>query len=227
MIELKNFDLIIDGKPILSNINLSFKENELVCVVGASGAGKTSLMNQILNNETSNNYNSIFKNEQIAPIFQEFTVFPRLKVTTNVLIAKLHEKNKLDALFLDFKKNEIDAAIDCLKVVDMQEHAKKKAKALSGGEKQRVAIARALYQEADVILADEPTSSLDLANANEIMNIFKKLVDSKLVICVSHDLNLAFKYADRIIHVDNGKIQLDVKNTSENKNLIKEIYEKI
>ena len=212
MLKLKNvckcYKAGEEKKIILDNVNLDFKNRELVFILGASGSGKSTLLNIIggnlkcdsgeiwLDGECISDYNDQeydrYRSLVIGNIFQDYNLIDYLNVTENVLLGYS------DGL----SKKEIVALFKQLGIYDKRYE---KVVNLSGGEKQRVAIARALVNNPDIILADEPTGALDSKNGIEVMEILSKIALNKLVIVVSHDNNLANKYASRIINIKDGK----------------------
>lgn len=203
----------------LNDVSLDFLDNGLVFVTGASGSGKTTLLNVIgglddfnsgdvslngrsFSNFSKNEYDS-YRNTFIGIIFQEYNLLNEFTVEQNINIANELQGNKLE-------KADVD---DILKKVGLEGFGKRFPDQLSGGQKQRVSIARALIKDPKIILADEPTGALDSKTGTQIMDILKSLSKNKLVIIVSHDLELAEKYADRVIKLKDGKVVEDVEIT--------------
>lgn len=201
---------------ILKNVNLNIDAGELISITGKSGAGKTTLLNVIglidtydsgayyFNDELVKRnrtaWNSTMRNSEIGYIMQNFSLIEDYTVAENVMMPldfsqkkiKLAEKNKM-----------VDAALEHVGMLDRK---KQKCKKLSGGEKQRVAIARAIVNNPSLILADEPTGSLDTQNSEAVFEILKQLnLDGKTIIIVTHDIELAEK-CDRKIVISDGRI---------------------
>lgn len=201
---------------ILKNVNLNIDAGELISITGKSGAGKTTLLNVIglidtydsgayyFNDElvkrNGTAWNSTMRNREIGYIMQNFSLIEDYTVAENVMMPldfsqkkiKLAEKNKM-----------VDAALEHVGMLDRK---KQKCKKLSGGEKQRVAIARAIVNNPSLILADEPTGSLDTQNSEAVFEILKQLnLDGKTIIIVTHDIELAEK-CDRKIVISDGRI---------------------
>lgn len=197
----------------LDNINLYIEEGELVAIMGPSGSGKSTLLNIIgcidtpskgkyyLNEKPIEDFDqrklAKIRNEKIGFIYQNFNLLYDYSVIDNVILPLTYSNNK---------KHMKKRGLDILKRVGLDSHISKKPSMLSGGQKQRVAIARALVNNPDIILADEPTGSLDTASGENIMEILKEInKDGKTVIIVTHDINIAYK-CDRIIKVVDGKV---------------------
>ena len=214
MIKLTNVRKVFQSRVALNNINYEFPRNGLCIIYGQSGSGKTTLLNclsgliscegsieidhqriETLNDEELSN----LRLSSYGFVFQDFKLFENETVEANLLFP-LETLNHLPKSVKDRKRE------DLLSLVGLEHKEKQIVNKLSGGEKQRVAIARALVNDPKVLLADEPTGSLDEKNGIEIMNILKIISKNSLVIMVSHDQELTKKYADQIIEMDNGEI---------------------
>ena len=214
MIKLTNVRKAFQSRLALNNINYEFPRNGLCIIYGQSGSGKTTLLNclsglisfegsieidhqriETLNDEELSN----LRLSSYGFVFQDFKLFENETVEANLLFP-LETLNHLPKSAKDRKCE------DLLALVGLKHKEKQIVNKLSGGEKQRVAIARALVNDPKVLLADEPTGSLDEKNGIEIMNILKIISKNSLVIMVSHDQELTKKYADQIIELDNGEI---------------------
>lgn len=218
MIELKNIKKDYNsGKVVtsaLKNVNLRIEDGEYVAVMGASGSGKSTLLNILggldkisqgtyfyndinvgaMNNKELNR----FRKEHISFIFQNYALMNFYTVYENTevpLIARGIRKKE--------RKSMVEKALTDVGIIDL---AKKTPSEISGGEKQRCAIARVLVADNDIILADEPTGSLDKTNGKNIMDIFEKLKEQhKTIILVTHDEFIS-GYADRIVRIEDGEI---------------------
>ena len=205
---------------VINNVNLEITAPGMTAIVGPSGAGKSTLLHVIGGLDNSDgkvlyddiNLNAIstkkrdaYRNQHIGYIFQNYNLLPELSVYENL-------KVQMD-LIGKFPEEELDKQItDCLKIVGMEKYKRRNVMSLSGGQQQRVAIARAIVKGADVLIADEPTGNLDSKNSIEIMNILKILSKKCLVLIVTHDLNLAKYYANRIIKISDGHVIDDQLN---------------
>ena len=206
---------------VINDLNLKLNNNGLVCLLGPSGCGKTTILNAVggldkvrngkiyIDDEriTKRSIKKIDKirNLKIGYIFQDYKLIDSLNVFDNVaLVLKM----------IGIKdKDEIKKRVDyVLETLNIYRYRYRLASMLSGGERQRVAIARAIVKDPDIILADEPTGNLDSKNTLEIMNIIKCISKKRLVILVTHEVNLAKFYADRIIELEDGKVIKDYEN---------------
>ena len=194
----------------LNGISLNLRDNEFVAILGPSGSGKTTLLNiiggldrydsgdLIINGISTKRYKDrdwdSYRNHTIGFVFQSYNLIPHQTVLANVELA---------LTISGISKNERrKRAIDALKEVGLGEHLHKRPNQMSGGQMQRVAIARALVNDPDILLADEPTGSLDEENKKTIYTLLKMLQKKgKTIIVVSHDLEL-IKLADRTISID-------------------------
>ena len=202
----------------IDGVSLTFDETGLVFLLGKSGSGKSTLLNLcggldepdsgeiVIDGKSSSRFTASdfdsYRNTFVGFVFQEFNLLDEFTVGDNVALAlELQGKDK--------KKNRtlID---EILAQVDLAGYAKRKPGTLSGGQKQRVAIARALVKDPRIILADEPTGSLDAATGEQVLETLKKLSKTKLVIIVSHDRDFAERYGDRIIELSDGRVISDV-----------------
>lgn len=206
---------------IINNTSLELEKTGLVAILGHSGSGKTTILNAIggldkvnkgkifINGKKITKRSSYtvdkIRNLNIGYIFQDYKLLENLSVYENVAIS-------LKMIGIKNKK-EIEKRVKyVLEAVKMYRYRNRPAKMLSGGEKQRVAIARAIVKNPRIVIADEPTGNLDSKNSLEIMNIIKALSKDKLVILVTHEIDLANFYASRIIKLQDGKIIEDYEN---------------
>lgn len=221
MIEL--FDIgkkyILKNKTVdaLEKISLSFEKGMLYGIMGESGSGKSTLIQIIglLNSPTcgrlkingldmlclSEKKVDDLRKEHISYIFQSFHLIPTMNVVDNIMLPLLINKN--------LSKSEREQRVNQLLIMLGLENRKKHyPNQLSGGEQQRVAIARALCNNPNIILADEPTASLDKKNSIKIFNILKELSNQgKCVIVVCHD-DIIKNYADKVIYLNNGRMEI-------------------
>lgn len=206
---------------VINNISLEFNDNGLVALLGPSGCGKTTLLNAIggldkiksgkiyvngkkISSKIDGKVDKI-RNLNIGYIFQDYKLVDNMSVFDNValVLTMLGIKDKNEV------KNRVEYVLD---KVGMLRYKRRPANMLSGGERQRVGIARALVKNPNIILADEPTGNLDSKNSLEVMKIIKSISKDRLVILVTHEVNLAKFYADRIIELKDGSIVKDYIN---------------
>lgn len=214
IIELKNVSKSYDGRKIIDNLTISIPENSLVAITGKSGSGKSTILNMIgllesvdsgsikIDGNNIPNINSskatMLRRKTINYLFQSYALISDITVLDNLMIAME---------FLDLSKKEKNDEIDkVLRDLDIFILKNKKVNTLSGGEQQRVALARCVLKPGDLILADEPTGSLDPKMAEIVFELIKYLRDkyNKTVIIVTHDISLANK-ADFIVDLNEVK----------------------
>ena len=218
MLELKNVCKKYD-RDVLKKINLKFGNKGFICLVGESGSGKTTLLNIIggleqpdsgkvifNGNNIKNIDSSFYSNQLVSFINQNYNLIDKYTVLENILLP------------IELRRIRSPCNVDnILKMLGIYSLKNKKVISLSGGEKQRVAIARCIVQNTRVILADEPTGALDSENAYSVMRILKNLSKQKLVIVVTHNIELANSFADDIIKINDGKICSKLKFINKNK----------
>ena len=223
MLQLQNVRKIYTTKAgntaALDGLNILFPTNGMVFITGKSGSGKTTLLNVIggldginegdliingkkFSDFKEDEYNS-YRNTYVGFIFQEYNWWQEYTVEQNIRIAT----ELRGASITTERVNEL------LELVDLEGLNNRLPSQLSGGQKQRVAIARALVKNPQIIMADEPTGALDSVTGIQVMDTLKSLSKDRLVIVVSHDLELAERYADRIIRLVDGKVVEDVTLT--------------
>ena len=216
MIQIEKLTKSFGDLQVLKGVDLTIEKGEVISIVGSSGAGKTTLLQLIgtLDKPTSGTIRfngedlgrlsskrlAAFRNRHIGFVFQFHQLLPEFTALENIVIP---------ALIAGRKRSEAESeAMQLLQVMGLQERAHHKPAEMSGGENQRVAVARALINHPDVVLADEPSGSLDSKNKEELHKLFFDLRDryGQTFIIVTHDEALA-SYTDRTLHMVDGVIQ--------------------
>ena len=214
------------GKPVLRDISLNFAARGVTAVIGPSGTGKSTLI-RCINRLVEPTAGAILfqgldivtlsgralreARRSIGMVFQEYNLVERLTVMENLLTGRLGYVAPLKAWLRRFPPSDIEEAFDLLNVVGLSGFANQRADTLSGGQRQRVGIARAVMQHPKLLLADEPTSSLDPKTSVEIMSLMRDLGTAKNIpiIVNMHDVELARRFADRIIGMSGGRVVYD------------------
>ncbi len=215
MINLKGITKSFGSLQVLKDINLDIHRGEIVSIVGPSGAGKTTLL-QIMGTLDSADAGTVvidnmdvtrlgqremahFRNSHIGFVFQFHQLLPEFTALENIMIPALIAKESV--------KDARKRANELLGFLGLSDRAEHKPNELSGGEKQRVAVARALVNNPSVILADEPSGSLDTQNKSELHQLFFDLRDKlgQTFVIVTHDEELA-SITDRTVHLKDGQI---------------------
>ncbi len=221
MLQIKNIrkqyvtgDLV---QTALDDVSLNFRDNEFVAILGPSGSGKTTMLNiiggldrydsgdLIINGISTRQYKDrdwdSYRNHTIGFVFQSYNLIPHQSVLSNVELALTISGIS--------KAERRRRAKEALEKVGLGNQVHKKPNQMSGGQMQRVAIARALVNNPAILLADEPTGALDSETSVQVMEMLKEVARDRLVIMVTHNPELAYEYATRIVKVKDGRIQED------------------
>jgi phosphonate transport system ATP-binding protein len=231
----------VPGKPVLRGIDLSFEGAALTAIIGPSGTGKSTLI-RCINRLVEPTSGAVLLDgedlvklqgdalrqmrSRIGMVFQEYNLVERLTVMENLLTGVLGKTPAWKAWLRKFDQADIQRAWEMLGVVGLQDFAHARADSLSGGQRQRVGISRAVMQHPAVLLADEPTSSLDPKTSVEIMELLKRVGQTKQipVIVNMHDVELAKRFADRIVGMSGGHVVYDGSGEGLTDEVLKSIY---
>ena len=231
----------VAGKPVLTDINVEIGARGITAIIGASGTGKSTLI-RCINRLVEPTAGEILfdgrdlaklsgaelrlARRQIGMVFQEYNLVERLTVMENLLSGRLGYVSSWRAWRRKFPPDDIRKAYELLDVVGLSGFANRRADALSGGQRQRVGIARAVMQEPKLLLADEPTSSLDPKTSVEIMELLANVGrDRGIPVLINmHDVDLAKRFADRIIGMTDGTIVFDGAPAYLTDDVLKQIY---
>lgn len=242
MIELKDVTKVYDNGTVgLDQINLTIYKGEFVVVVGLSGAGKSTLLRSInrLQDITKGNINIAGQSitqakgknlrllrRNIGMIFQNFNLVKRSSVLRNVLTGRVAYYTTWKTTFNLFSKEDKQKAYEALQKVDLADKVYNRADELSGGQQQRVSIARVLTQNPEIILADEPTASLDPKTSRRVMSDLKMLNKNygMTVVANLHSVELAREFGERVIGIRAGKVVYDGKMSETPQSVFDEIY---
>jgi putative ABC transport system ATP-binding protein len=205
--------------PALRGVSADIYPGEFLGVIGKSGAGKSTLMNMITgvdhltsgeviihkNNEAVSIHNlseddlALWRGRSMGVVYQSFQLLPMLTLVENILLP-------MDFCGLYSRAESRERALELLRMVELEEHAFKKPNAISGGQQQRVAIARALANDPPILIADEPTGSLDSVTADHVFEVFERLIEKgKTIIMVTHDNSLAPRFSRHFV-IRDGEI---------------------
>ena len=224
MIEARNIHKSFGDLHVLKGISLTVDKGEVIAIIGPSGSGKSTFLRCLIHLEVIDSGDIIIQGQPFAyetedgkshyvpdkqareickklgMVFQNFNLFPHKTVLENVIEAPI-VVNKMD------RKEAIDIAEGLLSRVGLADKKDNYPSQLSGGQKQRVAIARALAMKPDIMLFDEPTSSLDPELTGEVLKVMRDLAEDRMtMLVVTHEMGFAREVADRVIFMDNGEI---------------------
>ena len=201
----------------LDHVSIAFRDSEFVAILGPSGSGKTTLLNivggldhydtgdLVIDGVSTRQYKDrdwdAYRNNRVGFVFQSYNLIPHQTVLANVELALT-----LSGVSRAERKQR---ALDALEQVGLRQHADKKPSQLSGGQMQRVAIARALINDPEILLADEPTGALDSKTSVQVMDLLTEIAKDRLVVMVTHNPELAERYATRIVNLSDGVIRSD------------------
>ncbi len=225
----------------LDDVSFVVDPGEFVALLGPSGAGKSTLFRcvtrlvapdtgvvRVLGRDMSalGGQELRLARRDVGLIFQQFNLIGRLSAMDNVLAGRMGHASTLRVMLRRFTHADRQLALAALDRVGLLERAGQRADSLSGGQQQRVAIARVLAQQARLLLADEPVSSLDPQSAENVLGILRNIARETgiAVVCALHQVDLARRYADRVVALRGGRKLLDVSVNAFDENAFQELY---
>ena len=214
IISVRGLKKDFDKLPVLKGIDIDIYKGDVVCVIGASGSGKSTFL-RCLNlleiptggsiffegeDLTNENVDLNLHRQKMGMVFQQFNLFPHLTILDNMTLAP--------TLVKKVPKEQAEAkAMELLARVGLADRAESYPNQLSGGQKQRIAIVRALCMEPDVMLFDEPTSALDPEMVGEVLDVMKELAkDGMTMVVVTHEMGFAREVSNRVMFLDDGVV---------------------
>ncbi len=231
------------GTPIFKDVSFGLSRGEAVAIVGANGTGKSTLLRCLMglipadagainvlgtDVRTASSANLRAMRAQMGLVSQKHNLVPRLSVLSNVVQGLLGQKPGISHWSQSFAPaTSRDAAMAALEKVGLAHLANRRADRLSGGQSQRVAIARALVGRPKVLIADEPTASLDPAAGEDVMDLFFHLArqEGVTVIFISHNIDHALQYGDRVLGLADGGMPLDARAASLSAEKLRGLYD--
>ncbi len=231
-----------NGVKVLKDISFSLENGGSTSIIGSNGSGKSTLLRCLLRLiEPDSGSVKMFGSElstakkrelrkirsQVGFVFQKHNLVSKLSVLSNVLHGNLSKKSSPRNWYHSFATKEArEEAMECLKMVGLEDLARRGANEISGGQSQRVAIARALMQKPKVIFADEPVASLDPKNGEEVMELFTKLSREQNItlVFVSHNIDHAIGYSERVLGMKDGMLDFNMLTSEINRDEIGALY---
>lgn len=214
MIDVQNLKKSFGKLEVLKDISVSIQEKEVVCVIGASGSGKSTFLRCLNRLEeitgghvmidqqdiTDKDVNINEVRQEVGMVFQQFNLFPHKTVMENIILAPMKTRGTT-------KTEAIKKAEELLIKVGLSDKVDSYPGSLSGGQKQRVAIARALAMNPKIMLFDEPTSALDPEMVGDVLEVMKQLaIEGMTMVVVTHEMGFAREVGDRVLYIDEGLI---------------------
>jgi len=232
ILEVKELSFNYKEHKVLDNIIFQAGENELISILGPNGAGKTTLLkciNRILKYKKGSvfieNVNTAFLNQKT--IAKNISYVPQRAETNRLTVFDSILLGRIPHIRFNESDKDIKMVYSVMKKLNFEGLSLRYVDELSGGELQKVSIARALVQDPKIILMDEPTSSLDLKNQLEILNLIKDISKNHgvSVIMTMHDINVALRYSDRILFLKKGKILYQCAPSQVTPDIIEKVYD--
>ena len=229
------------GPEILKGISFNVEQDDFFAIIGPSGAGKSTLI-RCINRLVEPDSGTVILNEKnitkagkrelrkarrnMGMIFQEFNLVERMSAMDNVLSGRLGYIGNVRSLFRLYPRSDIRKALELLERVGLGDFVDRRADELSGGQRQRVGIARALIQQPQLLLVDEPTSSLDPKISREVMGMIKNMSEEAgvPVLCNIHDVQLALDFSNKVIGLQDGIKKFEGPTNEVDKSTLEEIY---
>lgn len=222
----------------LSSLSLVVERGEMVALIGPSGSGKSTLLNLIARLITADSGNIYVEgksidefdnralSKKIGMVRQSLDLVPQLSVMNNVLAGKLSDWSFIKSLVSLVFPMEKELALSALRKVGIEDKYTQQTSKLSGGEQQRVALARLLVQDPDIVLADEPVSSLDPARAEDVLSLMSSIAreENKTLVASIHSVEYARKFFTRVVGLRNGRIEFDMSTEKLTEKELKRLY---
>lgn len=222
----------------LSSLSLVVERGEMVALIGPSGSGKSTLLNLIAHLITADSGNIYVEgksidrfdnralSKKIGMVRQNLDLVPQLSVINNVLAGKLSDWSFIKSLVSLVFPMEKELALSALRKVGIEDKYTQQTSKLSGGEQQRVALARLLVQDPDIVLADEPVSSLDPARAEDVLSLMSSIAheENKTLVASIHSVEYARKFFTRVVGLRSGRIEFDMPTEKLTEKELKRLY---
>ena len=213
-LELDNVTVAYDDEPVLHDISLEIKEGEKVVIFGQSGSGKSTLLKKLLE----------MQDGRASYIHQDYALVPQLTAYHNVYAGLLDRRNTLRNVLNLIRpdRDEVERVRSILTDLGLAEKLFDRVSDLSGGQQQRVAVARAIYRGSELVLADEPVSSVDPRQSGEILRLLGR--SAKTLVVALHDVSLGFEHFERVIGLRDGRMAFDLPTDQVSRETLADLY---
>lgn len=214
MYEIENLTVAYDAAPVLENISLRIREGEKAVIIGPSGAGKSTLLKKLYE----------MRQERCAFIHQDYALVPQLTAFLNVYAGRLDRTATLSNLLnlVRPQPHALDEILPIFQSLEMEDKINERVSNLSGGQQQRVAVGRAIYRGSDILLGDEPVSSIDPHQAGSVLQLIKK--GSQTVVLAMHDVRLALEHFPRVIGLREKRVAFDLPAAEVDEPVLRDLY---
>jgi phosphonate transport system ATP-binding protein len=212
--DLANLTVAYDEAPVLENISLRIEAGEKAVIIGPSGAGKSTLLKKLYE----------LRREQSAFIHQDYALIPQLSAFLNVYAGRLDSTTTFANLLNLIRPQEqaLGEIQPIFRALEMKEKINERVSSLSGGQQQRVAVGRAIYRHSDILLGDEPVSSIDPHQAGSVLQLIKS--SSPTVVLAMHDVRLALEHFPRVIGLREKCVAFDLPAAEVDELVLRDLY---
>ncbi len=241
ILKLTDIAKVFNNQKVLNKINISVNKGEIVAIIGPSGSGKSTLLKLIARQHKADEGEILVENKivfsykdnksyakKVGILSQNLDLIEELSVLNNVLVGRMNEWGALRSLYSLIVPQDKEIAMNSLKNLGIENKANELVSNLSGGEKQRVAFARLLVQNPNLVLADEPISSLDPVRADDVLSTLTNLAKENRITLITtlHSVDYVKRYFSRVIGISKGEMKFDLPVEKVSDDILNELYQK-